>query len=86
MTHDITIPPEAVEAAARAIFDAAPFREEEAPLHEQSAQYQALTRAYATAAIAAALNAWPGMTYAHWRAYGEADRLVLPVPQKESSK
>ncbi len=30
-------------------------------------------------AIRAALNAWPGMTYAKWRDYGQADRVVLPV-------
>lgn len=29
--------------------------------------------------ILAAINAWPGATYANWRAYGQADRFVLPL-------
>lgn len=53
MTDRITIPPEAVKAAATAIFDASPFREQAGGLHEQSEQYQTLTRVYARAAIRA---------------------------------
>jgi hypothetical protein len=30
---------------------------------------------------AAALAAWPGMTLAKWEAYGERDRLVLPLTE-----
>ena len=80
MTHDITIPPEAVEAAARAIFDAAPFRDEEAPLHEQSELYQALTRAYATAALRAGIAAWPGL----WM-HPYTKNLTLPMPQENTN-
>lgn len=85
---DITIPPEALEAAAQAIFDASPFREEEAPFHEQSEQYQALTRAYARAAILAMLKAWPGMI---WHPQGQyrkkfgVTHLILPLPQDASN-
>ncbi len=61
MKADSTIPPEALEASAQAIFDASPFREAVAPFREQSAQYQALTRAYARAACLAMLKNWPGM-------------------------
>lgn len=37
-------------------------------------------------AIAAALNAWPGMTIAKWQAYGMPDRLVLPLMEKQDDK
>jgi len=32
--------------------------------------------------LIAALSAWPGATYANWRDYGQADRLVLPLPKE----
>lgn len=41
-----------VEAVARAIFDAAPFRDNAGSFSEQSEEYQRLTKLYATAAIA----------------------------------
>lgn len=50
----MTLPDEAVEAAARALFDASPFRENTGALEEQSDQYQQLTHTYATAALNAA--------------------------------
>lgn len=76
---DVTIPPEVVEAAATAIFDASPFREHDGPLSDQSERYQALTRRYARAAIAAALSAWPGSCNV---ACTLADLLLLPLPQE----
>jgi hypothetical protein len=36
------------------------------------------------AAIAAAINAWPGAAYVNWRNYGEADRIVLPLLHKKN--
>lgn len=44
-----------VEKVARAIFDAAPFRDK-AEWNDQTAQYQRLTRVYARAAITATLE------------------------------
>ena len=86
---DITIPPEAVEAAAMADYE---MTRDEAladhgimasvtycPWEEVSADGQEYYKQHARASIAAALNAWPGMTYAKWRDYGQADRVVLPV-------
>ena len=79
---DITISPEAVEAAAKAIFDATPFREQAGELNEQSARYQALTRAYATAALRAGIAAWPGSFPHTFHGPLEGYGYVLPLPQE----
>lgn len=58
-TDDITIPPEAVEAAAREL---APH-----PWSMYTDSAQAHFQAKATAAIRAALAAWPGMHTHEWQ-------------------
>ena len=76
-----TIPPEAVEAAARAICEA-----ENGPCKCMPDECGCIYwLAHARASISAALSAWPGMTYAKWRDYGQADRLVLPLPTENTN-
>ena len=68
----IRIPDEVVKAA-KATYAA--------EIHKGNAtarEYDAAMRA----SLAAALSAWPGATYAKWRDYGQADRLILPLPQE----
>ena len=79
---DITIPPEAVEAAARAHLAAsAPHLTfDELPDWQKAIEIDA-----AQAACLAMLKAWPGVTYAKWRDYGQADRLVLPLPTENTN-
>ena len=67
---DISIPPEAVEAAARAIY--AVYSGDAAPVDRPSVQA-------ATAAIAAALGAWQGVQ----RRFHIEQAIILPLPQKK---
>lgn len=82
---DITIPPEAVEAAARVLHSHAEIFDdllwEDISQADQEAYFEE-----ARASIAAALNAWPGMQhkpYWDFRTHEKHTELILPVPQKE---
>lgn len=69
MTDTITIPPEAVEAAAKAIGE------------ETYVGNKQTLRDAATAAIHAALAAWPGAAICHYTiADNEGYEMVLPIP------
>lgn len=71
---DITIPPAALEAAARALKDhpLVPFTEDAALV-------------IARASIAAAINAWPGMCTGP-NIYGRRDAVMhLPLPQESTN-
>lgn len=78
---DIHIPPEAGEAAARAIFRVG-FERETLEGDAADADRLAFARRYATAAIRAALEAWPGMNHDSqaWRGYG-GEVLILPMTE-----
>lgn len=68
---DITIPPEAVEAAARALMATGTYR------------YKELAEDDATAALLAGLKAWPGAVERHsWD--GSLGRIILPLPTEVS--
>ena len=75
MTDRITIPSEAVEAAKEAYFLAA----------EANRKAGTVVQDVWAAGFRAMLKAWPGMTYAKWRDYGQADRLVLPLPTENTN-
>lgn len=77
---NIHIPPEAVEAAARALCAHA-----ELFWPDLTGGEHAVLRGEATAAIRAALAAWPGMNHDSqaWRGYG-GEVLILPLPQESS--
>ena len=74
---DITIPPEAVEAAARAICET-----ENGPCKcmpdECGCTYW---KAHATAALRAGIAAWPGMW--HIKAVDFEGKVILPLPQED---
>lgn len=78
---NIHIPPEAVEAAARAIKQWLDYT------LDKDTRASELTDGehddLATAAIRAALAAWPGMNHDSqaWRGYG-GEVLILPLPQE----
>lgn len=76
------IPAEAVEAAAVAMckrsYEHLPEMREQDTFTPDADYWMG----QATAALRAGIAAWPGMTYAKWRDYGQADRLVLPLPQE----
>ena len=72
------IPDEVVEACAE-LFGMSEYN---VPFLTLPAHTQRRLLNTARAAIAAALSAWKGATYAKWRDYGQADRLVLPLPQE----
>jgi hypothetical protein len=93
---DITIPPEAVEAAARALCIAAgydPDDMQEGPLLDGSLVYP-LWREWeddATAALRAGLLAWPGMahdcrTFINVTNSGTETRIILPLTEKPDDK
>ncbi len=76
------IPPEVVEAAARAIH-ACEYDAEHYPFDQEDIVQQGLLRSQARAAIAAALNAWPNA----WTETGFAlgpDVLIIPLPKENS--
>ena len=68
MTHDITIPPEAVEAAAITLMGRLMASQQDA-LHVWSGMYEPEKEQFrreARASIIAALYAWPEGTTARW--------------------
>ena len=80
---DITIPPEALEAAAR-VMHANLELFEDLPWEDLSDADQEEYLAQARATIAAAINAWPGMHEA------KSDRLncqiiILPLPKENTN-
>lgn len=76
---DITIPPEAVEAAARAICET-----ENGPCKcmpdECGCTYWL---AHATAALRAGIAAWPGMW--HIKAVDFEGKVIIPLPQENTN-
>ena len=73
---DITIPPEAVEAAARAY----------AIANEGHDEWWHLRAERITAALRAGIAAWPGM-HTGWQCIGCGDdaQIILPLPQEDSN-
>ena len=79
---DIIIPPEAVEAAARAICET-----ENGPCKCMPDECGcAYWKAHATAALRAGIAAWPGM-HTGWQCIGCGDdaQIILPLPQEDSN-
>ena len=79
---DITIPPEAVEAAARGMYEGIIHhpnaRGQKAPKwYEVSASDKQALREVATAALRAGIAAWPGL----WM-HPYTKNLTLPLPQE----
>ena len=89
---DITIPPEAVEAAARADYE---MTRDEAlsdhgimasltyrPWEDLSVDGKEYYMKHATAALRAGIAAWPGM-HTGWQCIGCGDdaQIILPLPQ-----
>lgn len=68
---DITIPPEALEAAARA----------HAKMNEGHDEWWFLHVDKVRASCLAMLNAWPGMQPQEW--HGAGSRLTLPLPTEK---
>lgn len=75
MINTAQIPPEVVEAAARVIADANGWRDEQG--------FKACVPV-ARAAIAATINAWPGMT--HMEPDLANGIIILPLPQQASDE
>lgn len=75
------IPDEVADAAARAGYEdwRASGRQEAPSFDNLKPWFQDEERRHARATIAAALNAWPGMTYERLRFTGDIG-LILPVP------
>ena len=77
---DIPIPPELVEAVARAIH-AKEYDEEHYPFEKEDPVQQRLLRNQATAAIRAMLKAWPGMSIGP-NIYGRQNAIIhLPLTE-----
>ena len=86
MTSDITIPPKAVEAAARGMYEGIIHHPnaggQNAPKWDEvSASDKQALREVATAALRAGIAAWPGMFYHPARPDEEAC-IFLPLPQE----
>jgi hypothetical protein len=78
----ITIPPAALEAAARALREEVRQRLNVVSPETWEELNPVLQNDYlneARAAALALLENWPGMTIAKWRAYKMPDRIVLPL-------
>ena len=83
---DITIPPEAVEAAARAMFIEAYRRE---PDEQTDGGRFILVRQFTLAALRAGIAAWPGMSQhdaRKWSVMPDVPLIVLPLPQETSDE
>lgn len=86
MTHDITIPPEAVEAAARTICET-----ENGPCKCMPDECGCIYwKAHATAALRAGIAAWPGSEYVfrqpHRRAVSYSNpAIILPLPTENTN-
>ena len=77
----ITIPPEALEKAARDIFRVG-FDREPLPHDPFDEDRLAFARKYARAAALALLEAWPGMFMTdNWDG---VESIILPLPQESS--
>ena len=77
---NITIPPEAVEAAARAMFIEAYRRE---PDEQTDGARFILVRQFTLAALRAGIAAWPGMW--HIRAVDFEGKVILPLPTENTN-
>ena len=77
---DITIPPEAVEAAARAMFIEAYRRE---PDEQTDEARFILVRQFTLAALRAGIAAWPGMW--HIKAVDFEGKIILPLPTENTN-
>lgn len=78
---DITIPPDAVEAAARAMFIEAYRRE---PDEQTDGARFILVRQFTLAALRAGIAAWPGIVknYSWDASHG---RIILPLPKENTN-
>ena len=83
------IPPEAVEAAAKAIYHAwCAFHgvtKTSMPWEDIDDEERQACIAEARASIVAAINAWPGMEGA-WYEGNTATAIILPLPQEASDE
>ena len=70
------IPPEVIDAAARALADDANLNWDDVPFAQD------VMRGEARAAITAALNAWPNAEVVGW--YHADHTLILPLPQEKA--
>ena len=73
---DITIPPEAEEAAAKELYEVHPYTDEDDDVIPWEELHMIDKEEYldsARAACRAMLKAWPG-------AYGPPDAIILPLP------
>lgn len=70
------IPDEVVEAAAKAIADDAKLNWDDVPYAHK------VMRGEARAAVAAALNAWPGAEIHNFDGWTHCEGVVLPLPQE----
>jgi hypothetical protein len=95
MAHDIHIPPAALEAGARAEYevwrhDCAGELELDLEMYRLWDQLEPDEQerwcGQARAAIAAAFNAWPGMTLHQQDINAEYSYFVLPLPQEDSDE
>jgi hypothetical protein len=82
MTHDTTIPPEAVEAAARAMckraYEHLPEMREQDTFTPDADYWMG----QATAALRAGIAAWPGMLV-EWHSRGPG--IILPLPKENTN-
>ena len=74
------IPPEVVEAAAKAMIQPSPSLN-----WDNMPGFHSIWLEEACAAITAALNAWPGMTLHQQDINAEYSYFVLPLPQEASN-
>ena len=87
---DITIPPEAVEAAARAAYEIAhkiDCNSDPDQWVDAVNEYREHWRQQVRAAIVAALSAWPGMWVEQlYPLPVDTQGIILPLPQKDGDE
>ena len=84
---DITIPPEALEAAAKELCGATFKVSEYGPWESTPQWMQDMWRSRARAACLAMLRAWPGMHLGHQCiGCGGDPQVILPLPEKQDDK
>ena len=82
---DITIPPEALEAAAEAEYYAR-FGASAGPWKDAPDWIKHQCWHHARAALQAGIKAWPGMRLGKYRdVAGANDRNILPLPQENTN-
>lgn len=78
---DITIPPEALEAAARAACEDRGYD------WDKYINFRPAFRRIAHAALRAGIAAWPGMQHCRWNELNAAftSHLILPLPKENAN-